>query len=924
MKYTTVLSTLIVGVCCAIGICASANAQSIVHISPRPGSEYSTPSPTIVIRANTRLHQVPSVSLNGTLSGRPRVDVVQSADGTTLNAKSRTPFVPGETVTVNIFGSAIDTSFVFRVREGYVQQDKPAELLQDAPPDMFPLNITTNTTPSPGVFVFAPNNRTQQPANPPFAVIVGNDGSFIHWKRLSQFAFDIKPLPDGRIGYSIFQSPGSGPIADSRATILDTALNVVDSFAAGLNKNMAMHDFMVLPNGNRIVLAQEVVVVDMQLLVANGNPAAQVTQAIVQEVDPDGIVLFQWRSLDYFPVTASYENLTGAAIRYIHNNSIWEHHDGHLILSCRHASTVLKIDRMTGEILWILGGKLNQFTFEGEDETHAPNYFSYQHHVVQLPNGNFTMFDNGTQKTPQFSRGVEYSLDEVNKTCTKVWEYRHQPDIYTSLQGAMQTLPDGHRVFAWGSAVFDGHPAITEIDENNEVVFECSSQRDAYPYKVSKIPWPYGVASDTVLIDEILEKNTYEYTRGQANTGVNITYEQLQSFFYNTTTIRRFPFAPLNARFSSQWLADGKYRTPRIEPIRIEGVQEGIVSHSATFRFNVDVLGLGQPFDSYVVFRRDTIGKGEFTALETRFNPSSRELIVDDVSLGEFAFGRLVSSPDAQIPRRIQPVNGKKISRAVATRFVVSPNGQFNDVSLVVQDAVDGEAIRAKTGNIDSHVMRFDTLGMYYWKTGATIAGSPSIMDTELDSFEVANPFIKVVVPNIDVVWTQDSSYIIRWSTNVPGNVRLELLREGEPSLTIRDVVAADAEAFLWRVPVAAQAGLEYTIRILSVGQDTAAASFATDWTVRIAAPTSVSDNEQLEIPSLTLSPNPVSETLYISVTERVLSVRVFSLDGVQLYQAKAAGQGSSIDVRFLPIGTYLLGVETSRGLRTTTFNVVR
>ena len=73
-----------------------------------------------------------------------------------------------------------------------------------------------------------------------------------------------------------------------------------------------------------------------------------------------------------------------------------------------------------------------------------------------LPNGNISLFDNGTQHTPQYSRGVEYRLDEQAKTATMVWDYRHVPDYYVSIQGGLQTLPNGNRVLGWGSAANDG------------------------------------------------------------------------------------------------------------------------------------------------------------------------------------------------------------------------------------------------------------------------------------------------------------------------------------------------------------------------------------------------------------------------------------------------------------------------------------
>ena len=70
----------------------------------------------------------------------------------------------------------------------------------------------------------------------------------------------------------------------------------------------------------------------------------------------------------------------------------------------RHLSSIIKIDRATGNVGWVLGGKENQFTFVNENEANSPNYFSYQHDARILPNGDLTLFDNGNQHTPNLDK----------------------------------------------------------------------------------------------------------------------------------------------------------------------------------------------------------------------------------------------------------------------------------------------------------------------------------------------------------------------------------------------------------------------------------------------------------------------------------------------------------------------------------------
>ena len=381
---------------------------------------------------------------------------------------------------------------------------------------LVPLTITVKTTPSPGFVYLAPNSRVPSPAYAPALLVLDSAGLLVASKFAPEYPFDFRVLPDGRLGYSVFQAAGSGPRASSSVFIVDSTLTTRDSLKGGNSYNLAMHSFQVLPNGNRLLILQEDVIMDMSKMVAGGNPAASVQQMLIQEVDITGRVIFQWRSLDHFPVTVSYEDVTAPSIRYFHLNAVWVDDDGNLLISARHSSLVAKIDRRSGEVLWVLGGKLNQFTFSTSTGITDPPEFSYQHDIRRLPNGHITLFDNGTQRLPQWSRGVEYEIDEVAKTCKLVWQYRRPIDVYTGVQGSMQTLPDGHRLLAWGSGFTDNMAFISEVDENGTVVLEAHLPNTMYPYKAEKNVYPPGRHTADVLIDEILPTNTYTYTRGQS------------------------------------------------------------------------------------------------------------------------------------------------------------------------------------------------------------------------------------------------------------------------------------------------------------------------------------------------------------------------------------------------------------------------
>ena len=61
----------------------------------------------------------------------------------------------------------------------------------------------------------------------------------------------------------------------------------------------------------------------------------------------------------------------------------------------RTTSEIVKINRQTGDVMWHLGGKMNQFTYIGEHLQNAPDDTVGQHDIHRLANGNLLFFDNG-------------------------------------------------------------------------------------------------------------------------------------------------------------------------------------------------------------------------------------------------------------------------------------------------------------------------------------------------------------------------------------------------------------------------------------------------------------------------------------------------------------------------------------------------
>ena len=236
----------------------------------------------------------------------------------------------------------------------------------------------------------------------------------------------------------------------------------------------------------------------MSQIIPGGDTNATVLGLIVQEIDENKNVIFQWRSWDHFQITdATHENLLAHNIDYVHGNAIDLDADGNVLISSRHMDEITKISRQTGNIIWRLGGKHNQFTFIND-----PYGFSHQHNIRHLPNGNYTLFDNGNFHDPHFSRAVEYKLDEVNKTATLVWQYRNSPDYYGGAMGNTQRLPGGNTFIGWGAT----NPTLTEVRPDGVKTLEMTFAENVFSYRAFKQTWD-GAPEEQPPANFILSQN---------------------------------------------------------------------------------------------------------------------------------------------------------------------------------------------------------------------------------------------------------------------------------------------------------------------------------------------------------------------------------------------------------------------------------
>ena len=260
------------------------------------------------------------------------------------------------------------------------------------------------------------------------------------------------------------------------AVMLDENFNQVETVEVVGLSHTDDHDFAILPDNRLMLLSYHG---SFHNLTDIGLSEQEfVEESVVQIIDrTTRDIFFEWRSLNGIPYTDQFYDPPRP--EYAHINSATIDTDGNILASLRGTSNVVKIDVASGTVLWKLGGKSNQFQFENDPFTGPCG----QHDVTRLANGNILVFDNGILCLPEdergeFTRVVEYSIDEANLTAELVWSYSDESQ-YSRALGSAQRLDNGNTLIAWGlrqDVVPDTlDTVITEVDNNGEIVFELNS-----------------------------------------------------------------------------------------------------------------------------------------------------------------------------------------------------------------------------------------------------------------------------------------------------------------------------------------------------------------------------------------------------------------------------------------------------------------
>ncbi|MCF8260623.1 MAG: aryl-sulfate sulfotransferase [Melioribacteraceae bacterium] len=822
-------------------ITLNAQVKDYEFLNPRPGSSFNTLETTITIREGSivdvsKITQdliIVSGSKSGNISGR----IILADDGRTLVFKPSKPFIYGENINVTISKNLknsdpehySDDSFNFQT----IKKEQMATSISTFSDEYFPnkkqkigafttndfrslpvpeIEIDTVNNPRPGTIFLATWDRNVPAKYANFIFVLDNQGNILDSVRVNGAPFDLRIQPNGYLSYAFGDFSGNVPGAGEklRYLIMDDNITVIDSFEMKNGYPTDFHELQYLPNGHALIMSYLPITYDMSAIVPGGRPDASLILNIIQEQDKDKNVVFEWRNIDYIPITDSDADLTASRVNYSTLNAFEVDYDGNILASFRELSAIMKINRSNGEIMWNFGGKNNEFAITGEHEENAPYYFSRQHDITRLPNGNITIFDNGQFHKPPYSRGVEYEIDEINKTADMVSEFRYPgQNVFAAAAGNAQKYDDGGWFLGFG-ILHPQSPAVNVVESHPEgsIAFQLSLPKNVISYRTSKQLWKDDVEAPTVSIFESNQGNTYEYASDTINTGVSVEFILLDGEAYNSSTITRFPYGPKKPEF-----LDDKVT---IYPVSVLYEGAAIYSQNAEFRFDLDYFPQIKDPQNTMVYWRNFANQGLFVSKSTTYDDVYNELVANLNNFGEIVFGVLGGDFTPDLPILYEPTNQQKLilQNEIAVRW--TGRGKYDSFNLQVStDSSFSTTLFSENTNLSYFKLTgLDENSKYFWRVNSEINGVSSDW-SDVWSFMITDPYLDLSAPNGGESWAVGSSQIIRWETNILDSVIIGL-ENGSDVGKIIGTESGNLKAFQWNIESENAVDDNYRIHIYS------------------------------------------------------------------------------------------------------------
>ena len=435
-------------------------------------------------------------------------------------------------------------------------------------PDDFPtlsVEVSDPDAMEPGYTLLDCFHRASGDERPLYTMIVDNSGEVVWYT--TECASDMEQLKNGNIFY--FAASGAIPAGAVEFDMLGTItlLLIMDDPGTKLH-----HDMIRTPMGTYVSLSRfGVEVADFPTSDVDPDAPTELTlvrDEPVVEFLPDGTLRDWWLLTQIIdPTRIGYDSLkdTSDGKDWVHTNAVtYDPSDDSFIVSARHQDAVFKFSRATGDLVWILGPHDNwsaEFQRFLLDPIGTPFRTQFHQHAPMITGeGNLVLFDNGNYRAspfdgqPQvpdsenFSRAVEYEIDEEAMTVRQIWEYGEHiaEPLFTPFIGDADWQPThGNVVMTFGAVSYAGGVASADlgrgafhariIEATDDVVpvtvfdlaiYDGSDQEGRITvYRSERIPSLYpsehlaapNSVGDTLVADKALGETTFSWAASPAD-----------------------------------------------------------------------------------------------------------------------------------------------------------------------------------------------------------------------------------------------------------------------------------------------------------------------------------------------------------------------------------------------------------------------
>jgi len=521
----------------------------------------------------------------------------------TSNAVPLVGFKPGRT-------NLIQVTVYDEYRRACTASDQLTFVTSPLPSD-FPKSVVLTSDPSrmePGYTLCIIHNRNSSSG---YVTIMDSLGQVVWYRKALQSSdIDVTQLGDGNL--FIHQQPPA-----NRFLEMDLLGNAVRTWNAPAAYPINSHEGFITSHGTILYLSDVSASVPKFPNVGLPIKSSTATNWSLKTVSVDdnpvveisvtnGALLNVWSSLSIMDPTrltylsGDFSSPISGTLDTEHANAIVDDtNDNSIIVSQRDENAVYKFSRDTGKLIWILAPHSGWHTnFQRYLLTPVGSTFgwSYGQHAPELtPQGTLLLFDNGEWRAspsdPQlpdrnnYSRAVEYSIDETNMTISQVWDSYDSGQsgndrIYTSIMGNACWLPQHHNIlttFAW-------------VNYTNGIMVNANGALMARIVEYTHDPVPQVV----------FDLSFYDY----ANTsGAYLGYYCYRS--YRIPDLYAHPAAPV-----ANLMIDGQTQTPRLE-FSADPTHDYVIQAS-TDLINWTNIGSASPGELIGDFEFDDLAAGEF------------------------------------------------------------------------------------------------------------------------------------------------------------------------------------------------------------------------------------------------------------------------------------------------------------------------